>query len=485
MKKILFAALTLLAGTNFVHGQFGDLKKAIKEVKGGNDAPAISLEELLKIGDLPQQAQAKLFFEKHGYTNMGRISAYGHSKNFSVTSETQPILTGCSSVFPSDAKAETDASGNIIKFLFNFNSSFEQTCYPFEIIHPTGAYAYGYGKMSEKYVDGTRRVESKLITVFDNFILINTYRENGKYGVNTDFHIVAPKAIVKQLAKNFTYESFVAAINPVLQTYYDQMQVLLKGGDQKVAEEKRAKFGIKGKEVVSLSIEPSSTNKVFQGQTFNFDIIATLKDGTKLSTRQGFKDEYDIQVEGLELVKHTDVDGTVSIWYDIAKKYIPKNDQLRIIVKSKFHPNLKAAEYTQKIDYENCEWVFSDNGDQSSNAAYRKSAGTFRVEVKSSKDLNTGKDCFEYKVYNNNEIAAHFKQVKTKPISVSANGGRGAKPNFGNQNGGNGGNITLVKDPSAKDCKIIFSVSGGQAYSAAYQNGATGSFNEIEQKVNW
>ena len=96
-----------------------------------------------------------------------------------------------------------------------------------------------------------------------------------------------------------------------------------------MAEEKRAKFGIKGKEVVSLTIEPSQYNKLYQGQVFNFDIVATLKDGSKLSTRQGFLDEYNIRVEGLEKNEFKDVDGKVTISYEIAKKYIPTNDILK------------------------------------------------------------------------------------------------------------------------------------------------------------
>ncbi|MEZ4890066.1 MAG: hypothetical protein R2779_05760 [Crocinitomicaceae bacterium] len=151
--------------------------------------------------------------------------------------------------------------------------------------------------MSEKYIDGTNRVYSELVMFFDNFMLIGMGRDKGKYYIGGDFDIVAPKAVLKQISKSFTYESFKENVNVELQKYYDQMQVLLKGGDQKMAEEKRAKFGIKGKEVVSLAIEPFDNNKLFQGQSYNFDIIATLKDGSKLSTRQGFKDEYDIQVK--------------------------------------------------------------------------------------------------------------------------------------------------------------------------------------------
>ncbi len=485
MKKIIFSVLTILAGISGVHSQFGDLKKAIKEAKGGNDAPAIPVDELVKISSLPQQEVAKLFFEKLGKESVTRISSYAHTKKFELSYETAPLLNNCTSVSPEGSKVEIDANGNYNKFLFNFDKSFEQGCRLFEIIHPTGAYAFGSGKLSEKYIDGTLKVYSELVIVFDNFILVGGSRDNGKFKLKGDFHVVGTKGVLKQLMKNFTYDSFREKMDQSLQAYYDQMQVLLKGGDQKMAEEKRAKYGIKGKDVVSLAIEPSATNKVFQGQSFNFDIIATLKDGSKLSTRQGFKDEYDIQVEGLELVKHKDVDGSETSWYEIAKKYIPKNDKIKITVKSKFHPNVKPVEFSQNVDYENCDWIFADNGDQASNASYRKSAGSYRVEVKSSKDLNTGAECYEYKVYARNEFVAHFKQVKTKPITVNAKGGKGEKPNFGTQNGGNGGSITLIKDPSAKECKIIYNIQGGQAFSAAHQNGAPGTYNEMEQKLNW
>lgn len=485
MKKICLSILLALSVTHISTAQIGDLKNKLKGVKGEKDAPAVPVEDLIKITAEPQQVLAKNFFQKYGTEGHTRISAASHVGSLTLSFETQPVFSNCSSVFPDGSKGETDASGNTTKFLMNFNKSFGSTCYLFEVIHPTGAYAFGTEKMSEKYIDGTNRVYSELVMFFDNFMLIGMSRDKGKYYIGGDFDIVAPKAVLKQISKSFTYESFKEKVNVELQKYYDQMQVLLKGGDQKMAEEKRAKFGIKGKEVVSLAIEPFDNNKLFQGQSYNFDIIATLKDGSKLSTRQGFKDEYDIQVEGLELVKHTDVDGSVTTWYEIAKTYIPKNDKIRVVVKSKFHPNVKPVEFSQNVDYENCAWTFNDNGDQSSTEAYRKAAGSFRIEVKSSIDLNTKKECFEYKVWNKGEVVAHCKQVKSKPIVVNAKGGAGKKPNFGNQNGGNGGAITLVKDPSAKNCVIMYDVSGGPGYTAANSSGAKGSYTETEQKLSW
>lgn len=485
MKRIFLSILLAGLGVNASLAQIGDLKNKLKEAKGGNEAPAISTEELVKLSSLPQQEVAKLFFDKYNSENKTRISAYAHVAKLELSFEKQPEVNACTSVYPEGSKVEQDANGNYLKFLLNFSKSFENGCRPFEIIHPTGAYAFGSERMSEKYMDGTLRVYSELVVVFDNFILIGADRDNGKFKLKGDFHIVGTKSVLKQLAKTYTYETFRAKMDETLQAYYDQMQVLLKGGDQKMAEEKRAKFGIKGKEVVSLAIEPFDNNKLFQGQSYNFDIIATLKDGSKLSTRQGFKDEYDIQVEGLELVKHTDVDGSVTSWYEIAKTYIPKNDKIRIVVKSKFHPNVKPVEFSQNVDYENCEWTFNDNGDQSSTEAYRKASGSFRIEVKSSIDLNTKKECFEYKVWNNGEVVAHCKQVKSKPIVVNAKGGAGKKPNFGNQNGGNGGAITLVKDPSAKNCVITYDVSGGPGYTASHSSGAKGTYTETEQKLSW
>lgn len=485
MKRIFLSILLVGLGVNASIAQIGDLKNKLKEAKGGNEAPAVSSEELVKLSPLPQQEVAKLFFDKYNSEAKTRISAYAHVANLELSNEKQPEVNSCTSVYPEDSKVEQDANGNYLKFLLNFNKSFENSCRPFEIIHPTGAYAFGFERMSEKYIDGTLRVYSELVVVFDNFILIGVNRDNGKFKLKGDFHIVGTKSVLKQLMKSYTYETFRAKMDETLQAYYDQMQVLLKGGDQKMAEEKRAKYGIKGKDVVSLAIVPFDNNKLFQGQSYNFDIIATLKDGSKLSTRQGFKDEYDIQVEGLELVKHTDVDGSVTSWYEIAKTYIPKNDKIRVVVKSKFHPTVKPVEFSQNVDYENCEWTFNDNGDQSSTEAYRKAAGSFRIEVKSAIDVNTKKECFEYKVWNKGEVVAHCKQVKTKPIVVNAKGGAGKKPNFGNQNGGNGGSITLVKDPSAKNCVIIYDVNGGPAYTAANSSGAKGTYTETEQKLSW
>lgn len=483
MKKILIPILLALTVCNGAYAQFGELKKALKEAKSDKNTPTVPVEELIKISPEPQQVQAKKFFEKHGKDGYARISAASHVEKLALSSETQPVFTNCASIFPKDSKEETDANGNVTKFFINYDKSFGSTCYLFEVIHPTGAYAFGSEKLSEKYVDGTNRVYSHLVMFFDDFMLIGMGRDQGKYYIRGDFQIVAQKAILKQISKSFTYESFKEKVNVELQKYYDQMQLLLKGGDKKMAEEKRAKFGIKGKDVVSLAIEPFELNKPYQGQVFNFDIIATLKDGTKLSTRQGFKDEYDIQVEGLELIKHNDVDGSVSSWYEIAKTYVPKNDRVRIVVKSKFHPTVKSVELVQNVDYANSEWTFNDNGDQFN--THFKPAGSFHIEVKSASDVNTKKECYEYKVWNKGAVVAHFKQVKTKPIIVNVIGGKGAKPNFGNQNGGNGGSVTLVRDLSAKECKISYNVSGGSGYSSINSRGSDGTYTEMDQKLNW
>ena len=74
--------------------------------------------------------------------------------------------------------------------------------------------------------------------------------------------------------------------------------------------------------------------------------------------------------------------------------------------------------------------------------------------------MNSKKECYAYKVYSKGELIAHFKQVKAKPIVVNARRGKGAKPNFGNQNGGNGGTITVVKDLSTKDYVIAYDING-------------------------
>lgn len=481
--KIFITILLVFLQNTFCNGQFKDLLKSSKESKK-EQTSVVSSDDLLKISNEPQQIVAKRFFDKYSFNGLTRIAAYSHIPKLEISSETQPSFN-CSSVFPSDSKLEKDESGNVTKFLLNFNTtnSFQNTCYLYEIIHPTGAYAFGSGKMSQKYIDGTNRVESELVMFFDNFILIGTDRESGKYTLGFDFQIIGTKNVLKQISKQFNYESFKKALNEPLQNYYNQMQVLLKGGDQKMAEEKRAKFGIKGKELVSLTIEPSQYNKLYQGQVFNFDIVATLKDGSKLSTRQGFLDEYNIRVEGLEKNEFKDVDGKVTISYEIAKKYIPTNDIIKISATSKYHSNIKSAEFQAKLDYENCEWTLNDNGDQFT--THKKPAGTFRIEVKSAIDVNSKKECYAYKVYSKGELIAHFKQVKAKPIVVNARGGKGAKPNFGNQNGGNGGTITVVKDPSAKDCVIVYDINGGTGFTTNFSNGAKGTYTETIQKLAW
>lgn len=65
MKRIFLSILLVGLGVNASMAQIGDLKNKLKEAKGGNEAPAVSSEELVKLSPLPQQEVAKLFFDKY------------------------------------------------------------------------------------------------------------------------------------------------------------------------------------------------------------------------------------------------------------------------------------------------------------------------------------------------------------------------------------------------------------------------------------
>jgi hypothetical protein len=185
-------------------------------------------EDLFKLPNLPQPQVAKIFLDKYANSDLAYLeSTFDRNKEvfrINIGKEKKPTLK-CEK-----KKIEKDAEGNIISFGINYQKNFESSyCYAFEPIHPVGAYAFGNEPMKRSHQDGTPLYQSHLITFFEDFILIKLDRDDGKLSVLNEFYIVAEKSVIKKISKKFSLtKDLQNTLNPILQNYYKQMQLLMK-----------------------------------------------------------------------------------------------------------------------------------------------------------------------------------------------------------------------------------------------------------------
>lgn len=290
--------------------------------------------------------------------------------------------------------------------------------------------------------------------------------------------------------------NYYAQVKPLHDAAADALQTQLDNA----AAEKRAKNTIVDKEVVSLSVQSGSNGKAKQGSTYSVVIVATLKDGTKISTADGgFSDEYTISATGLpatykdpanfSMERSTVGESTITV-PDVA---VVSGDNIAITVVAKHNPKLTATT-TLTMDY-------SEKVDLLYNAEMRSDrvvvvGGDLRIELKKVKHAVSGESLLEYKVFNTyngkNELLKHFRVKQSESVFASVNGqkGWGAMSSTPAMNGTNGGNVQVIVDPSVDSYTLNISNKGGQggAAGSGYPAGISGQEGKVEtlkQKVNW
>jgi hypothetical protein len=171
-----------------------------------------------------------------------------------------------------------------------------------------------------------------------------------------------------------------------------------------------------------------------------------------------------------------------------------KDDKIIISVTSKFNPSIKT---TAEVIMEYNEDLTFDN----SSKDWGKSAYSYKLEIKQEKHNSNGTDILSCKLTDltGNEKPIIFKIRADQTINLNTNGQNGyttveegysfadAGPG---QNAGNGGNITVVKDPSVKSYNLNYSMNGGTggAGTAGYnrgRDGRDGNFKEEVRAVNF
>lgn len=274
----------------------------------------------------------------------------------------------------------------------------------------------------------------------------------------------------------------------------DAVRAEEKAAADKLEAEKRAKFTTEGKAVTKIRIE-ASNKTMQQGKTYGFTVIATLKDGSEISTANGgYIDEFIVTTTGLPTT-YTNFSGTmntiVGATLTAPLEETISGDKVVLTVKSKFHPTLVATQ-TYNMAY-NENLTLDYNGDLDYNGNPRN-GGNFRIEIKSVAHVVTGEKLLEYRIFSqtSGDKLKHFKISEANSVNFLANGKNGKNANLHPAtNGTNGGNITVVIDPSVKAYTLNISNApgnGGNGDSKYPGNGAAGTkgtTEKINQKVSW
>ncbi|MFD1552064.1 hypothetical protein DNU06_00810 [Putridiphycobacter roseus] len=250
----------------------------------------------------------------------------------------------------------------------------------------------------------------------------------------------------------------------------------------KAAAEKKAKWSIEGKNLAKVEItDVKAPHKFGYFRGFSFQVKATLKNGKTISTKDGgFWSDYTMTYT------NGDYDGAT-----IKPTTLVKDDKIIVTVSSKFDPSIKA---TQEVVLNYDEALYYTM--QAKN--WGTSANDYKIEIKQVKHQSNGTDLLLYRVtdLDGYDPVQVFKLRADQTLHFKTDGANGYKTvGVGNETGpganaGNGGNITVIKDPSVTSYNLNYSLKGGTGGAGTYgynrgQNGRDGIFKEEVRTVNF
>ena len=252
---------------------------------------------------------------------------------------------------------------------------------------------------------------------------------------------------------------------------------------------RKEKYGLEGKNVKSIEVTDISSQYYGFYRPVNFQITATLADGRKISTKDGgFWEDYDIKYPNAVL------EGVNGYSKEVKPKTFIKGDEILIEVTNKYNRSIKT---TGRIPMKYQE----DIAMRYNAYAWGTSGHNFKIEVKQVKHALDGSDILmiRFTDLSGSYGTQQFKMRADQTFYVYTNGHNGnqtikdgytfAKTGPG-QNAGNGGNITVIKDPSVKEFNLEYSNKGGigGAGTAGYnrgRDGRDGTFKESVRAVNF
>ena len=255
-----------------------------------------------------------------------------------------------------------------------------------------------------------------------------------------------------------------------------------KANADKAYAEKEAKWSIKGKKVTKIEItDVKAAHSKGYYRSFNYQIKATLANGKTISTKDGgFWSDYTITYANAD-VKNKTIQDTRFV----------KGDKVIIQVKSKFDSKIVTTADVVMDYSETLTMNFKSNN-------WGKSGSDLKIEMKQRKHAVSGKDVVMIKV---TDLTGYSKPKymiidADKSLTVWTMGSNGYKTaGTGNstgpgENAGNGGNITVYKDPSAKSFNIDATMNGGIGGAGTYgynrgRDGRDGKYKEVVKTVKF
>lgn len=247
----------------------------------------------------------------------------------------------------------------------------------------------------------------------------------------------------------------------------------------------KAQYSIDGKDVSGIEfVNFSVPDKFGHFRGFTFDIKATLKDGTTISTEDAansYWSDYTITYDAPNY-QTRDLDG------EILQSGFVNDDVITVTVACKHDPS-KTISKDVPLKY-NEDISFSYRNGTTSSYGNGGNAMNYRFEVKQVKHAQTGENLLQIRITNVSEssVLSEFKMRADQTLHFSCNGGNGSEyhDHWGIGNGGNGGNITVIKDPNVTSFNFDYSNLGGNpgpAYNAV--RGRDGSYKEEARAVNF
>jgi hypothetical protein len=297
----------------------------------------------------------------------------------------------------------------------------------------------------------------------------------------------------KKAAKDITYAKLEEKLMEYLIKGENEPDGFILGLSNQLHEEDRALNSIEGKEVKSLKIKTANgETKMPVNYAINLHFEATLADGTVMSTaKKAWMADYEITVEGATI----DNEGKIMCYqfyrgndFDVSQVL----DKVTVTIKSKYHPGVAPAKIELPVDYSQPKML---NLSYAGNPWDGQLGGaSLVVEVKKVKNTVDGSDLLEYRLRYKRD--AHWYQVvRVKPtnsVFLDCSGfSHGNKTRGDGKDGGDGGDIRLIVDPSAASLNFDYSNKGAKAQppkSSAFrpgQNGRDGTFEKKTQKITW
>lgn len=262
---------------------------------------------------------------------------------------------------------------------------------------------------------------------------------------------------------------------------------------QQLQEAEKIKYSLKGKTIQSIEIVTINLpTELGHNSQISYGIQVTLSDGQVFKTPNlGGKTDWEnfiIEVQGAEFGEEK-----LQIYSDCSK--IP-SDQVRIKATSKYHPNITT---TKTIDVlYNAPIEINYSGERGGTSGIYVYAGVrgrngqnLDVYVKPSKHKKSGNSLVQVEVRSMGKVLHQLKIAPNASLNIYANGGNGS---YGDKskapgNGGNGGDVTIYKDPTTPNLSINVQNRGGNGgkykeSKITAANGLNGSFRTINQNVN-